>query len=524
NFYGSGSLGTVIKDHYPNRDQIDVPLNTKIIISFRPAVSTTFFITDTSGNGILGDCKNIGDSNFVWQTDCDTLKPSIPGPGGVDLIDIKRGDTGALIRGANVLASYENGKVYTIVIRPFDYLGSDTEKIPYTVRIGKGVLTDDPANGNKSVFEGFPSGRDCYEWNFTCDTKLDVTPPHVVDVFPARTSTEAKNTAIQITFDKAMDPTTVQGSFSDGTGADANAYILNGSSVFIKKSTNIDTVPLGNFRLVNNYRTMEFASSVICGQNACGGNVYCMPVADGAIASYELLLRAGRAFSATSFEAMPFSGVMDASGNALDGDADGQVDRATYPPLGAVFDTQKVPDNYFGWTFALEDRLDLVPPFINNTTPGPNATFVLPNDEWSMVFSKRMLNGSLYEIGISVSPATIDPPCRSPRVGDVQPDGTVVSVRADGSQKVLMSHCGFVTNQTRIYYIPIVDSRVQDAHYNCLYPGKGPNALIQNSNNSVVCDSANPTNCCAVDNNTNPFCCNGLASNDSRQTCLDKLK
>ncbi len=508
NFYGSGSLGTVIKDHYPGRDQKDIPRNTKIIITFRPAVSVASFIDDTNGNGIVGDCINVGSLTFDWQANCDHLKA------GDDLIAVTRSDTSQLISGANALVNYENGKAYIVVIRPFDYLGSDTAKIPYIVRIGKGVLTDDPANSNPSVFAGFPTGRDFYSWNFITDTKLDVTPPHVKDVFPGKNSTEAKNTAIQITFDKAMDPSTLQGAFAAGTGADANAYVLKGNAVFQKVSSS--TLPAGVFRLVNNYQTLEFSPSQVCGQNACGGKVYCMPVCDVAGAScssdsYKLLLRAGRTFSATSFEALPLSGVMDASGNALDGNNNGKVDVVS--TTGAVFPNQENPDNYF-WNFSLSDQLDLIPPFINKITPGPDAAFVAPSDEWSMVFSKRMLVDSIYNIGIGISTTTIDPPCRSPRVG-LNPDGTA---------NVVMNHCPFSSSDSRIYYFPIVDSNVVDAHFNCFFPGKGPDRLAPSSNSSVVCDpSANPSNCCAVDA-VKPFCCNGVATSTNGQGCFNSLK
>lgn len=509
NFYGSGSLGTVIKDHYPSRDQIDVPRNTKIIITFRQPVTTTSFIDDTNGDGILGNCVNLGDPNFNWKNNCDKLKV------GNDLIKITRSDTGDPISGANVLVSYENGKAYSVVIRPFDYLGSDSAKVPYTVRIGKGVLIDDPANSNPSVFEGFPTGRDFYTWNFTCSNKLDITPPHVKDVFPGKNATESKNSAIQITFDKAMDPSTLQGSFSVGSGADANAYILKGNSVFQKISNS--TVPLGIFRLVNNYQTLEFVSSQVCGQNACGGRVYCLPVCDapGANCSsdnYEILLRAGKTFSNTSFEALPLSGVTDASGNALDGNNNGHVDAAS--STGAVFPNQETPDNYF-WTFTLSNQLDLTAPYIQKTIPGPDATFVAPADEWGMLFSKRMLIDSLYHIDLDEKPISPDPVCRSPRVTN-NPDGT---------SYVKMSHCPFSSSDVRHYYFPVVDSNVQDVHYNCLYPGNGPNKLDINSNSSVICDSANPTNCCAVTSNpANAFCCNGLTNFADRQSCLANLK
>jgi hypothetical protein len=73
-------------------------------------------------------------------------------------------------------------------------------------------------------------------------------------------------------------------------------------------------------------RTLEFTPTLQCGTNACGKAIFCLPVCDKPGANcpqrqdtYALLVKAGRTFSLTSFESIPFSGAMDLSGNALDG-------------------------------------------------------------------------------------------------------------------------------------------------------------------------------------------------------------
>ena len=505
NFQGSGMLGGIIKDHYPSRNQVDVARNTKIVITFRRPVKADSIAADKNANGKFGDCVNIGQS-MKWETDCDTLILN------QTHLNIIRSDTKEPIRGAAVLASLENGKVFTIVVRPYDPLGNSTDKVPYTVRVGKDVLLDDSAGGNPSVFSGRPSGSDYYEWQFTADTALDTVPPHVNSVFPGKGVTEAKNSVIQVDFSEPMDPTGVQGVF----GKDQNGayYILNGNNIFLKSGAS--TIPLGNFRLTNGYRTLEFTPTAECGRNACGGKVYCMPVCDDGDAkckedTYELLLKAGQTFTAASFEAVPFSGIMDLSSNALDGNENRKVDLAG--TTGDVFTDQKKPDNYF-WNFKLKDELDITAPYLKQVSPGLDAGFVAAKDPWTMLFSKRMRVDPMYDIDIQEQPASTEPLCKAPRV-DFNLNGTTLTS---------MEHCPFLDNN-RHYYYPNLDSRVEDVHFNCFYPAKGPLGVGQD-NQSLICDDAHPENCCAAtsDPQTKAFCCNGFTNLSSRQSCLSDLR
>ncbi|MFA6105837.1 MAG: Ig-like domain-containing protein [Patescibacteria group bacterium] len=502
NFSGSGGLGGVIADHYPGRGQINVPRNAKIIITFRRAIVPASLINDTTGNGIFGDCRNVGAANFNWETDCDTLKMDS------NFISIMPSGTTTPIRGASAIASVETGGVFTVVLRPFDYLGSDTAKISYVVRVGSGISLDDSLNNNPSIFAGRPAGRDFYEWNFSCDTVLDRLPPRVTGVFPGSGVTESGNSIIQVNFNKPMDPSTLQGTLTAGTGY----YVLSGNSVFLRAPNS--TLPAGTFRLVNNYQTMEFTPTTACGQNACGSTVYCMPVCDRAgatctVEDFEVLLRAGKTFTGTSFEAVPFSGVMDVSGNALDGNKNGIVDAV--PNSLPVFPDQATGDNY-DWAYRLNRDLDLTSPYITQVTPGPNATFIAPNDELSLAFSKRLRAESLYNIRIDEQPTSPEPLCYVPRA----------SFGASGTTTVKIDHCPFLTASTH-YYIPIIDSTVEDSHFNCFYPGYGPNGLDATTKASTICDSANPTNCCQTGGST-PLCCNGIVNSNDRAACLNTLK
>ncbi len=533
NFRGSGALGQIVKDHYPTRNQLDVPRNTKIIITFRKPIRLEEFVSDVSNgasggvaDGILGNCKtNMTD----WRTDCDRIKVE----GGLLVnkwINIKRADTGTPIQAAAITAvSSTVGNVsgiFTIVIKPLPdltkpnggYLGSPTEEIGYIVHLGSELRLN--AEGNPKIFDSSRVGNDYYEWEFTCGTALDMDPPYVDNVFPGRSTAtkpvvEVKNSVIQVDFSEPMDPTGMQGDFLTSTGG---YYYISGENVFLKSDNS--TVPLGTFNLTNGYRTLEFTPSIPCGVNACGGQVYCLPVCNTGGATckqdnYQLLIKAARTIGANSFEAQPFSGVMDISGNALDGNKNKIVNVAT--TTGGIFDTRKEPDNDF-WNFTIKDEVDLTAPYLTYVYPGLDASFVTAYDDWYMVFSKRMRVEPMYDILIDEIPT---PAAR----GDNIPICKVPRVKFTGAfTRTEMNHCPFL-DAVKQDYIPSLDSRIEDAHFNCFYPGQGPKTKAVNKI-STLCDGTS-TNCCNVTSSpvSESFCCNGTVSNTRTTTasCLNNI-
>ncbi len=514
-FIGSGALGGIIKDHYPNRDQSDVARNTKIILTFRKPIKISSFVTnsngskDAAGQDIFGDCINIGPA-MNWKNDCDAL-----------ILDekhilIQRSDTKTPISGAAVLANYQNGKAYTVVIRPYDYLGDSTTKVPYTVHLGPEMRLDDEANNNPTIFDARTLGKPYYEWQFTCSTELDTNPPVVKSVFPAAGATEVKNTVIQLDFTEALDPTGIQGDFAS---SGANYYALSGNTIWLKSDHS--SVPVGSFQLTNGYRTLEFTSTKECGKNACGGSLYCLPVCDKAGATcdrdqYSMLLKAAQTFTATSFEAIPFSGLMDAAGNALDGNKNGKIEAA--PVAGDVFVDQSKPDNFY-WNFVITSQIDLTPPYLAKITPGIDAEYVAPDNDWTMLFSKRMRVDPMYNIGLEQYPNNFAPLCRVPRV----------DFNDDGSTFTKMSHCPFAKNINQ-YYAPLLNSNIEDVHFNCFYPGKGPGGaeeVRKRLKSSAVCGE-DGKNCCAVSGVVagKSYCCNGMVVQGitTEAQCITHLK
>ena len=228
NFSGSGALGKIIKDHYPYRNQTDVPRNTKIVITFFKPIKLDTFVEEKSGDNTFGNCKNMG-LGMSWENDCDALKNIDD-----DHINITNSDTGERIRGAALLAAYFNNKVFTIVIRPYDYLGSSSTPVNYVVRLGKEIHLDDPDNNNPSAFNAGAIGNNYYAWQFTTGLMLDLTPPLVYDTFPGNAISEAKNSVIQISFSEPVDPIGLQGIFSTTSYNGVEYFSINGNIIFYR--------------------------------------------------------------------------------------------------------------------------------------------------------------------------------------------------------------------------------------------------------------------------------------------------
>lgn len=523
NFAGSGALGNIIKDHYPRRDQVGVPRNIKIVVTFRRPVQLSSFVDDTNGDGVLGDCRSTINN---WSQDCDQIK-TLNGKLNDSIINIKRTDTGEPISGGALIAasSTVNGieGVYTIVIKPITdpalpsggYLGSSTGTVGYTVHLGPSIRINDPANGYPSAFQQAQLGNNYYEWQFTNSTALDTQPPYVTDVFPVKGTIEAKNSIIQINFSEPVDPSTIQGVFSSSTDP---YYTLQGNTIFLK--SNQSSLPLGSFNLTNGYQTLEFAPSVVCGRNTCGNKIYCLPVCDapGAPANctqddYTVLLKAGRLINTSTFEAQPLSGLMDLAGNALDSSITGNPNNIpeSAPNTPPVFPNEMQPDNYY-WGFIISNQIDVSAPYLQQILPGKDAQWVPPNQEWSMLFNKRMRADSMYDIGLGEYPA----PANGIPLWKV-PFSTFPS----GTTYTKFDHGPFLNTQ-RQYYFPIVSSSIEDVHFNCFYPGEGPNQTANpDTLESPVCNDQNRDQCCLNNAAGNQnFCCNGVAASSSISACL----
>ncbi len=278
--------------------------------------------------------------------------------------------------------------------------------------------------------------------------------------------------------------------------------MLDGNSIYLKNNSN--ALPQGTFNLVNGYRTLEFTPSTVCGENACGGKVYCLP-ADN---NYQLLLKAAQTISNSSFEAKPYTGITDNAGNALDGDNDSKIENASN--IMPVFDGWKEPNNDF-WKFSITNEIDISSPYLTKIKPGIDATFIAANSPWEMTFNKRMRVEPMFSIKIDEKPVQKIPLWLAPSV-----------VFGETNTLTKMSHGAFIDSVKQDYF-PVLTSDLQDVHFNCFFPGKGPAVkadTIDGEVNTSVC--TNEKNCCGV-NSLSPFCCNGSTGTKTTSTCLGSI-
>ncbi len=516
----SGSLGSVIKDHYPKRDQQEIPRNTSIVVTFgvpiNPAtlienINRTCWNSDGTGptlackttsggdvepttpldeiaNPYYGDCIDSNNDTIISvQGECDRLVTD-------RVIIDDRAKFGAVLpegqtlgRSAAALTTYDSEQnAFTFVFRPYEYLGSPNENIEHRVRLSPEIMR---ADTGRSVFENQFS--DGYVWDFTTSNKLDLSAPHVVDVYPEAGSTVAKNSIIQITFDEPIDPTTVESVIVDNP-TNFSSTLLNQLVGETRRAVS------GSWRLSNGYTTLEFIPSTECGvTNSCGEKMFCLEVectGNGCTNSYDALLRTAEwtRNSQAPFEAIPFSGVYDLAFNGLDNEVDNIESQNLIKPdpntSSLIVPGEKKPDNFW-WTFEVENKIDLTPPYIEEILPGVDAQDVSGNMPVSILFSQRMMSRSIQGTGTDTGVSLQEYPknvCADAVIDTETPNECSPEEQLDdlwfrvGSRVVgektqaIFDHREFGPNSLDLYYNPIVPSTVKNVTQNCMYPGAGP--------------------------------------------------
>lgn len=486
-FFASGALGRAVRDHYPFRNQRDVPRNSRIAVTFREAIYPGSIADDRNANGIFGDCVVPPGETLNWALHCDrpTTAVQVTASGTLQTIDM-----------AALLTYAGDGSVRSVLFRPIELLGSPTQPVQYTVSLREGIQV---ANRSASIFSRERSRQ--YNWNFETNTLLDVTPPTVVSVYPNHDGRVARNTIAQVQFSEAMDPTTVQGQ----TGS--FSHIIFGA-------TSAGAVlPSGEWRVTNAYQTVEFVPSEACGQNSCGNQMYCLPsvCADesnpACVNNLTVLVRTAQTLpGSTTFEAVPFSGVMDMAGNALDTGAGPRDSRGALPgdgvlatPHRPVAPNELAPDNFW-WNFRVAPLIDRSVPTIREVNPRIDEEGVRSDAPLTLTFTGAMWPSTLGDIALNEFPvtSTADQPWSSP-VSDA-----ITGASGEAYTEVTLRHRSFGPGGAPFYYFVQVPSTVRSANQNCFYPGRGP--VANTPGLPVVCDYAEDangqvirnTNCVAV--------------------------
>ncbi len=549
-FSGSGSLGNIIRDHYPFRSQTDVARNTKIVVTFSEPIDPSSIIENTnqtcwpSQGEIPGSLNNpdscakdqnnnpipyFGDclappegETFDWQRECDHLI--------VERVQISPKDDDQRISSAAALTIYEGEAQENLnfVFRPFEPLGSSIEPVNYKVRLTNDILKKDGVTG---VFSNSRSAF--YQWEFQTGTTLDVSAPVVEVTYPRQNQDQPvpKNSLIQINFSEAMDPISVAG-------------LLNPNSIF----TNIPITSRqpgtpqvggltisGEWKATNAYKTVEFVPDNICGQNSCGDTVYCLdldcdPNDPRCTNIFTVLARSANLLGgeqSNPFEAAPFTGITDISGNALDGNADEIADGKplTGENLHEITKRDEIiindivlqpvneltVDNYF-WEFEVANIKDISAPYVRQVIPGIDQEDINHREPVNITFSHPMWNFSLYSININEFPQNQNIDELWTRTRTINDNNRTVAI---------LDHREFGPNNVDAYYFPTVPTNVKSITQNCLYPGRGPVANEGVKNTSPICNyEVDENNIPRPDPNNGADCVNVTFDENSDTGCV----
>lgn len=531
----TGALGAgPIESHYPGRGAGEIPRNTRIFVTFRHAIDPATIAADSNGNGTIG---TTGENTRTFDNYQDLALPEaiqVMRVGtNVDTTKLTAAGRAADVFAAEAakltpvgLAVAPDGK--TIVLSPVvvgadgrvqttasgfaerAFLGNADQPTAYIVRLTSAIKrATRRADGTpEDLFIG--AFRE-YAWDFGVSTIIDLTPPQITSVIPfpdtsgtgrdiiatdgtvtvVGASDQPRNVLVQVNFNEAVDPTVTTGALTAaqitaGSGGLRHLGVENGGT----------RIP-GTFTIANQYRTVEFVTDSACGQNSCGGTVFCLP------GNAELLALAEAAqLEAGGPAGLPFSGVMDAAGNSLDGNgnntAQGPGASGTRRfDRGAAAGANAGASDSVQWTFFTNDTIDLTPPEISGVVhcgkqsdqqqgaQCPNPVTTLPGENISLtrpfeVLFSKLMSGSVGS-GIRLSEEagcneTTGSGCLWHTVyaahedtGDT--DSAIDATRATVSHAALRDvQAGFDVPEYRVR----VDSSVKDIYQNCMFTLNAP--------------------------------------------------
>lgn len=389
-----------VKQHYPGRDEKNIPRNSAILVYFSESLKPESLYSE--------DKKVLRSAVTVQKT------------GSKDASDL-----------APLLGELSSdGMVLKLI--PEGLLGEANKKTSFTVSLLAGMRK---VNGD-SLF-GNTGG---YTWQFEVNGIVDNTPPTVESVMPLPQDkkTDASgipiNHLIQITFSKAIDPSAI---------TQGKIEVLD----VAKKAA----LP-GGFQIGNNFKSVTFIPKELCEtKNICGEATYCLPKDAGLkIVIHAATLREPRTKETPNKAKSPYDGVVDASGNSLDGGGENGKGKNTRSDGAGL-------DDFF-WSFATSSRQEVDPPKVVKIQPGRDVTRVDPRTPVIIDFSTLMDASSLYpgslvlgqDVNFSVAPSH-------------DMIGKKTSVRID--------HEPFAKDKL---YSPEVQAEVHDIYQNCFNPCTGP--------------------------------------------------
>jgi len=487
----SGSLGSgILQDHWPQRNAMDIPRNTKVIITFKePIAIESMGVDQVAGVGtpeLTDDVYTLNSANGLIYKNTE-------------------GEAGALAPEQVNVMTTEDQLIW--VFDPVELLGDPIDEHNYTVKLENSILK---ADGTGAFSGGYSGG---YQWSFEVSTLVDLTPPYVRSVNPSHDSEKARNIVVQVNFNEAMDPTAVSGAFQNGSGfTNIIAEELLGND----QTSTIE----GTWTISNGYRTIEFVTFDQCGEDPCGDPIYCLPSStDIRVTAYAASLGVEPPEAA----GFPYNGAVDVVGNSLDGGlGNWNVEASGSTNKNGAAEGPNI-DNYV-WAFSTTGETNDVVPSVYELLPGLGAEEVPLDSPVEIHFladdntgdsgpGVPMMSSTLNNSNIGLVPRSDDPnnPTHiiSYRIdntalyeGEVDEppyeNAPVVSTMAS------IDHGLFVDSGEYTWdYYPFIFNGAKSAYQICYYPAQGPGSVNPATGGPEDCD---------VDNTQNPSCCESNAS------------
>lgn len=436
-FRSSGLLGSVIESHYPARNATEIPRNTKIVITFRQPILE---------NTAISNGQIVSENIKIYPTPTPPVPPNPP--------------TAPVALGANDVFANITADKKTLVLRTRNYLGDGRNDVKYTVYLSGIKL----ANGQNA----FPAIANHYAWEFTVSVELDITPPFVESVFPLPATTAyARNILVQINFNEPVDPISASGFFQSGDP------LKNFQKLNLRSAAGLVS---GEFRLTNQYRTVEFRSSDECGKNPCGQSVYCLP----SNAVVTTTVRAASIDPGNAPQALItadiYDGVVDMAGNSLDGGGELRLESDELKVVpGNNGAASGPPTDNFVWKFSTSAALDTTAPKLLLIKPAVNQENVSSDALLELTFDKLMSISSFSNISLKTNKDTnvwytvkaVNYDNNVPPQEVTAPSQVPVRTTAE------ILHGDFIKEpigvQSAIYY-PFAPSTINDVFQNCFYP------------------------------------------------------
>ena len=452
----SNSLGSgAIRDHYPARNASDVSRNTRIFVTFRDAMDPSSFIDGYDTNGTPGD---VSDDTAATAINTDNVKIYVRDDG----------DSAAL---TNVAVTFTDD-LTTFVFDPTEYLGSATADVTYAVYLSDSIQNTD---GDTVLDDGG------YLWYFTTGTTADTTPPTIRSVTPGDGATKDRNITVQVTFDEAVDPTSASGTRESDSGF-SNIQVTGAS---------IGAPTAGTYEISNGYKTVTFTSTDACGTNSCNETIYCLPGSQSVSATvYSATPTSSTDPTASVF---PYDGIVDTSGNSLDGNDDGAVGT----------------DDDYTWSFTTTNDINLDAPAIESITPNISEENVALDQSVVMTFDSLLDSSTINSSNIELTNKEVysdesHEMWYSFNTTLLTADDEEVTTASQTPAKTMIEieHGTFLasdaTTDPALSYMYGVSANegVLNEYQNCFVPGEGP------TSSGGSCGTSS----------SEPYCCNGSPS------------